>query len=275
VTALACERPTESGQPLGRFSVADITRTVLERAIVPCISTATVRRWLHELAPKPWQVQSWVFPKDPEFECKAARVLDLYHGYWEGEPLGPRDIVISADEKTCIQALRRSRVAGPTSNHGVLVDSEYVRMGTVTLLAALNVFTGTVSGKIVPKTGIGPFDGFVEELMAQEPCRSADRVFIIVDNGSSHQPKTFQNRLSARYPNAFAVHLPFHASWLNQVEAYFSILQRKALTPKDLESTDDLTQRILDFQLRYNRTAQPFKWRSTKAGLSQCLRRVS
>ncbi len=100
--------------------------------------------------------------------------------------------------------------------------------------------------------------------MAHEPCRSADRVFFIVDNGASHQPKTFQDRLSSRYPKAVTVHLPVHASWLNQVEAYFSILQRKALTPNDLESTNALTQRILDF-----RPAQ------TTANLSQCLKRVS
>jgi hypothetical protein len=148
-------------------------------------------------------------------------------------------------------------------------------MGTVAYFAALNVFTGQVSGRVVPKTGINPFDEFVDELMACEPCRSADRVFFIVDNGASHQPKTFQNCLSSRYPNAIAVHLPIHASWLNQVEAYFSILQRKALTPNDLESTDALTRRILGFQSRHNHTAQPFKWRFTKANMSQCLKRVS
>lgn len=121
-------------------------------------------------------------------------------------------------------------------------------------LAVLYVSTWVVAGKVVAKTGIVPFDDFVDEIMAQEPCKSADRVFFIVDNGASHQPLTFQNRLSARYPNAIAVHLPVHASWLNQVEGYFSIVQWKALTPNDFESTDSLTQRILTFQARHNRT---------------------
>ncbi len=183
--------------------------------------------------------------------------------------------MISIDEKTCIQALRRSRVVGPTKNHGNLVDPEYIRMGTVAYFAALNVFTGRVNGKVVPKTGIGPCDSLIDELMAQEPCRSAERVFFIVDNGASHQPKTFQSRLSSRYPNATAVHLPIHANWLNQVEAYFSILQRKALTPNDLENTDAPTRRILDFQTRHNQTARPFKCRFTKASLAQCPKRVS
>jgi hypothetical protein len=275
VIALACERPADSGVPLGRYSIADITELILEREIVPVISTSTVHRWLHELAIKPWQVRSWIFPRDPEFEVKATRVLDLYEGYWDGKPLGPRDVVLSLDEKTCIQALRRRQVAAPSVNHGVLVDSEYVRMGTVAYLASLDVFTGKVSGKVVPKTGIVPFDCFVDELMAEEPCRSANRVFFIVDNGASHQPQTFQSRLSARYPNAIAVHLPVHASWLNQIEAYFSILQRKALTPNDFKDTDALTQRITDFQKRYNRKARRFKWRFTKADLAKRLQRVS
>lgn len=275
VTALACERPSESGVPLGRFSVADITRILLEREIVPAISTSTVGRWLNELAIKPWQVRSWIFPRDPAFEVKAARVLDLYEGYWDGQPLGPSDVVLSLDEKTCIQALHRRQVAAPTANHGVLVDSEYIRMGTVAYLAALYVSTGNVAGKVVAKTGIVPFDEFVDEIMAHEPCKSASRVFFIVDNGASHQPLTFQTRLTARYPKAIAVHLPVHASWLNQVEGYFSILQRKALTPNDFESTGHLTQRILAFQARHNRTTQPFKWRFTKADLSRRLKRVS
>lgn len=273
--ALACERPADSGVPLGRYSIADITEIILEREIVPAISTSTVHRWLRELAIKPWQVRSWIFPRDPRFEVKAMRVLDLYEGYWDGKPLGPRDVVLSLDEKTCIQALQRRQVAAPTANHGVLVDSEYKRMGTVAYLASLEVFTGKVSGKVVPKTGIVPFDCFVDELMAEEPCKSADRVFFIVDNGASHQPLTFQSRLSARYPNAIAVHLPVHASWLNQIEAYFSILQRKALTPNDFKDTDALTQRITDFQKRYNRKARRFKWQFTKADLAKRLQRVS
>lgn len=274
VIAQACERPQESGQPLGRFSVADLAAIIQIRGVIPLISPSTVRRWLRELAIKPWQVRSWVFPRDPAFEAKAGIVLDLYQGYWNGEPLGRNDIVLCADEKTCIQALRRRRVVGPTCHHGTLVDSDYVRTGTVAYLTALNVFQGTVMGKVVPKTGIVPFDAFADEVMTTEPYRSAHRVFWVVDNGSSHDQRTFPTRLSGRYPNAIAVHLPVHASWLNQVEAYYSILQRKALTPNDFDSPEALIERILGFQERFNQKAEPFKWRFTKADLARYLQRV-
>lgn len=141
-------------------------------------------------------------------------------------------------------------------------------------MAALDVFRGTVTGHVAEKNGIVPFDSFVDLVMTQERYRSANRVFWVVDNGAAHQPKTFQARLAARYPNAIAVHLPVHASWLNQVEAYFSILQRKALTPNDLGSIESLTHRIQGFQARFNQTAQPFKWKFTKTDLVKCLRRI-
>ena len=97
--------------------------------------------------------------------------------------------------------------------------------------------------------------------MTQEPYASADRVFWIIDNGSSHYTTTFPKRLKDAYENAVAVHLPVHASWLNQIEIYFSILQRKALTPNDLTDRDAMKDRLLGFQERYNPTAKPFKWR--------------
>ena len=261
--------------PLGRFSVADIAALVRKYGLIPLISDSTVRRWLQELAIKPWHVRSWVFPRDPEFATKAGVVLDLYQGCWQGEPLEPNDIVLCADEKTCLQALRRGQVVGPGPRHGTLVDSEYERAGTVVYLTALNVLQGSVVGKVVANTGSAPFDRFVDEVMRSEPYCSARQVFWVVDNGCAHHPRTFPQRLTQRYPNAVAVHLPLHASWLNQVEAYYAILQRKALTPNDFASTQALAQRILAFQTRFNQTAAPFRWRFTKADLSRYLKRVA
>jgi len=100
--------------------------------------------------------------------------------------------------------------------------------------------------------------------MNAEPYASAERVFWIVDNGSSHHPATFPARLAERYPNATAVHLPVHASWLNQIEMFFSILQRKALTPNDWPNTDAVKERILRFEQPYNATAEPFQWTFTR-----------
>ncbi|MEA1904847.1 MAG: hypothetical protein U9M97_03080 [Candidatus Hadarchaeota archaeon] len=100
--ALACELPCESGVPLSRFSTNEIAREVVRRGIVAQISGATVWRWLNQDAIRPWQYRSWIFPRDPEFQEKAGRVLDLYQGIWQGQPLSSDEYVISADEKTSI-----------------------------------------------------------------------------------------------------------------------------------------------------------------------------
>ena len=107
ITALACTLPAETGAPLSRWSSTELAAEAVTRGVVEQISAATVRRWLHRAAIKPWQHRSWIFPRDPDFETKAARVLDLYAHTWQGEPLGPDDYVISADEKSQLQALRR------------------------------------------------------------------------------------------------------------------------------------------------------------------------
>ena len=107
VKALACTLPAETGLPLSRWSHADLAAEAISRGIVETISAATVRRWLHADAIKPWQHRSWIFPRDPDFATKAARVLDLYDRTWQGTPLGEDQYVISADEKSQLQALRR------------------------------------------------------------------------------------------------------------------------------------------------------------------------
>src|SRR5919108_991879 len=104
VKALACELPSRSGVPLSRWSAEELAAEVVGSGLVASISGSTVWRWLNEDAIRPWFRRCWIFPRDPDFETKAGRVLDLYQGFWEGEPLGPDDYVISADEKTSIQA---------------------------------------------------------------------------------------------------------------------------------------------------------------------------
>ncbi len=128
-------------------------------------------------------------------------------------------------------------------------------------------------GQIAPKTGIEPFTDLVDEVMTTEPYASARRVFWVVDNGSSHHGWRSIQRMEA-WPNARLVHLPIHASWLNQIEIYFSILQRKAITPGDFANLDDLATRILAFQDRYNTTATPFDWRYTRNDLNAFLTRL-
>ncbi len=238
------------------------------------ISPTTVLRWLRDLAIKPWHFRSWISVRDPEFEAKAGRVLDLYARTWDGEPLGRDDFVISLDEKTSIQARgRRESTRPPAPGQVIHLEFDYKRGGAVAYMAALDVFSATVMGEVVARTGIAPCRALVSKIMSQEPYRSARRVFFIVDNGSSHRPSTFGAWLTATFPNAVAVHTPIHASWLNQIEIYFSILQRKALTPNDLKTRNDVISRILKFQQKFNEEADPFKWRFTREDMIRWLQK--
>ena len=133
---------------------------------------------------------------------------------------------------------------------------------------------GGAIGRCGTTTGIAPFGQLVDQVMAQEPYRRAPRVFWIVDNGSSHRGAASVARLQRRYPNLILVHLPTHASWLNQIEIYFSIIQRKVLTPNDFPDLAAVEQRLLAYEARYNDTAVPFHWRFTRADLEQRLRQL-
>ncbi len=222
---------------------------------------------------KPWRYQMWIFPRDPDFASKAGRVLDLYAGWWEGQPLGPRDCVISADEKTSIQARQRchpSRAAIP--GQAMQVEFEYERQGAVQYLAAWDVQRGQVCGRCEAHTGIEPFGRLVAQVMEQEPYQSAERVFWVVDNGSSHRGAASGERLRAQHPNLVLVHLPVHASWLNQIEIYFSLIQRKVLTPNDFASCQEVEWRLQRFEARMNAQPKPFAWRFTRADLDRRLR---
>jgi hypothetical protein len=273
--AVACERPAVLELPLSRFSTAEIRQWMLDERVVTAVSLATVWRWLHQDAIRPWFYHAWLFPRDPQFLEKAGPVLDLYHRLWQNEPLGPNDYVISADEKSQLQALGRSALTlAPLANKEGLFEFEYIRGGTVAYLAALDVFSGQIFGRVDTTTGIVPFNELVHLVMQREPYTSANRVFWIVDNGSSHHPSTFPARLQSLYPNATAVMLPVHASWLNQIELYFSILQRKALTPNDLATPAAMAERILGFENRYNRNAKPFHWKFTRAALEERMQRL-
>ena len=275
VKALACTLPAETGTPLSRFSSADLAAEAITRGVAETISAATVRRWLGADAIKPWQHRSWIFPRDPDFATKAARVLDLYARTWKGRPLGADEYVISADEKSQLQALRRRhRGQPPAPGRSRRVEFEYRRGGTLAYFAAYDVHRAHVIGQIAPKTGIEPFENLVAEVMTTEPYASARRVFWVVDNGSSHNGARSIQRMHTSWPTATLVHLPIHASWLNQVEIYFSILQRKAISPNDFADLDQLAQRIMSFQGRYNSTATPFDWTYTRDDLNTFLQRL-
>lgn len=275
VKAMACSPPAEATVGLSRWSHRELTTAVIDAGITATISTSTVRRVLVADAIKPWQHRSWIFPRDPDFEPKAARVLDLYDQTWDGHPLGADEYVISADEKSQLQALHRRHPTLPAGPGRIpRVEFEYRRGGTLAYFAAYDVHRARVSGRIAEKTGIVPFEELVQQVMTVEPYKSASRVFWVVDNGSSHNGTRSIERMRTAWPTANLVHLPIHASWLNQVEIYFSILQRKAINPSDFADLAALQSRVLAFQNRYNRDATPFDWRYQRDDLTATLARL-
>jgi transposase len=275
IKALACEPPEQRHVPLSRWSSFELAAQAVSEGLVESISSSTVRRWLHAAAIKPWRYRSWIFPRDPDFAAKAARVLDLYGRVFEGVALGPDDYVISADEKSELQALARCHpdlAAGPGRLRRV--EFEYERGGTLAYMGAYDVHRAHLIGSVAPKTGIVPFMELVEQVMTLEPYASARKIYWIVDNGSSHNGQRSIDRMSAAGPNAHLVHLPVHASWLNQIEIVFSVIQRKVIKPADFADLAALQDRLERFEERYNATARPFDWRFTSGDLTAMLERV-
>jgi DDE superfamily endonuclease len=276
VKAIACELPSRLGLPLSRLQVPDIRSEVIGRGLVAEISGTTIWRWLAEDAIRPWAHRSWIFPRAPDFEPKAARVLDLYARQWQGEALGGDDYVVCADEKTSIQARCRCHpTLPPATSRSMRVEHEYQRGGSLAYFAAWDVHQAKLFGRCEPTTGIAPFRRLVAQVMASEPYASARQVFWVVDNGSSHRGAASVRRLAQDWPRAQLVHTPVHSSWLNQVEIYLSIVQRKCLTPNDFPSLAAVQERLLAFQRRYEQAATPFQWKFTRADLAQLMKRLA
>jgi DDE superfamily endonuclease len=205
--------------------------------IIAKISGTTLWRWLGQDALRPWRHRSWIFPRDPQFAPKAGRVIGLYRRRWKGAELGPRDYVLCIDEKTSIQARRRKHPSLPPSpGRPIYIEHEYARAGALAYLAAWDVHRARLFGRCECKNTIAAFHRLVGQVMRQQPYRSARRVFLVADNGSCHRGRRAADRLRAKWPNILLVHTPVHASWLNQFEVYFSIVQRKLLTPSDFRT---------------------------------------
>ena len=276
VVALACQLPAATGVPLARWSGPELAAEITKAGLAGPISPSSVLRILAEHPLKPWQYQSWLFPRDPGFAAKATVILDLYQGYYQGKRLRPGDRIICVDAKPSIQARARCHATGPPGRgRPVRVEHEYQRAGALALLAALDVRTGKVFASTAATTGITPFMDLIGQVMSAGPYASAPRVFVIVDNGSYHRGGNAVRRLRDAYPNAIMIHTPVHASWLNQAEIVFSIVQKKILTPNDFATTAQLTAALLAFIDRYNQTARPFNWKFTAADLAGLLQRIS
>jgi transposase len=276
VVALACQLPAATGVPLSRWTGPELLAELTQAGTAKALSASSVLRILAEHPVKPWQYQSWISPRDPDFEAKAAVILDLYQGYYRGQRLQPGDRILSVDAKPSIQARGRCRPTAPAARGTpVRVEHEYVRHGALALLAALDMRTGKVFAATPDTTGIAPFMDLIGQVMRRAEYKDAPRVFVIVDNGSDHRGQTAADRLRNAYPNANLIHTPVHASWLNQIEIVFSVIQKKVLTPGDFPGLGTLSHALLAFVHRYNRTARPFNWKFTADDLTALLRRIS
>jgi transposase len=216
------------------------------------ISASQVWRICKALDLKPWQTQSWMTSHDPDFWAKAADVCGLY--------LNPptNAVVWSVDEKSQIQA--RSRVA-PTlpaiPGKPVRRDHGYKRHGTQVLFAGLNVHSGEITGWVTDSTRSENFVEFLGDLVAATPRHL--HLHCIVDNLKTHSTPRVEKFL-AKHKRVHLHFTPTHASWLNQVELFFSILERRLIRSGEFTSKDDLAGRIIEFINTYNRKAQPFRW---------------
>jgi len=276
VKALACQLPKQVGLPPSRWSLAELAQHVCQSGLVARVSDSTLWRWLHEDAIRPWFHRCWIFPRDPNFAAKAGRLLDLYERVWEGQPLREDDYVISADEKTSIQARARIHPTQPTQpGKPMKIEHEYERRGATAYLAAWDVHRAKLFGRCESTTGIAPFDLLVDQVMTQSPYREARRVFWIVDNGTSHRGQRSVARLAQRYSNLQLVHGPVHASWLNQIEIYFSIVQRKVLTPNDFQAVQEIADALQRFERHYETIARPFQWKFTRRDLANLLNKLA
>jgi transposase len=273
---LACELPATTGVPLSRWSCIEVARELITRGVVGAISAATVWRILVTDAIRPWLHRSWIAPRDPNFAAKAASALDLYAGVFEGQRLSDKEYVICADEKTSIQARCRCHpTLAPGQARLMRIEHEYDRGGALAYLAAYDVHRAKVFGRCESTTGIEPFGRLVGQVMTAEPYASAERVFWIVDNGSSHRGQASVDRLEGAWENLRLIHLPTHASWLDQIEIYFSIVQRKVVSPNDFFDLAEIEERLVAFEARYNAVATPFNWKFTRDDLNELLVRIA
>ena len=218
------------------------------------ISASQIGRILASFDVKPHRVRGWLNrPADPAFHTKAQAVCRLYL------TAVPADTVLfSVDEKTSMHARSRKRATRPVGpGRAERREFEYVRHGTVSLMAAMNVATGTIHPKIIKRNDSATFIEFLTELAATvDPTK---KIHLILDNGSSHTSK--QTRKWIReHPRFTVTYTPCHASWLNMIEIFFSILTRRMLRRGDFTSREDLAQKITTFIETYNRTAKPFRW---------------
>lgn len=254
---MACQMPEEKGRSLSLWDCTELARELKREGIVPSISGQTVQRILAHHRLKPWRSHVWLgkkAPRDADFIARTKNICDLYT-----RPLEPYEVVLSVDEKTSIQP--RPRMAAtrpPQPGRPAQIEHEYKRAGAVNLFAAFNTRTGKVLGKTYGRKRQVEFIDFLEHVDRSIPGEITV-IHIVCDNVSTHHGKKAKAWL-AEHPR-FRFHFtPVHCSWMNQVEQWFSILQRKRLRIPNFPDLADLKGKIAQFIEQWNDIAKPFRW---------------
>jgi len=267
---LACELPDTQGRSLSLWTCAELARTLRQDGLVGSISPQTVQRILESRQLKPWRVHYWLSPKTPRDEAFRLQVLEVRELYTR--PLKPYERVLSVDEKTSLQPRTRTSVTRPPQPGLVpaRLEHEYTRKGALNLLAALDTRTGEVTGILRRRKRQVEFIELLEQIDHSTPA-GITVIHILCDNVSVHHGKKVRAWLD-EHPR-FRMHFtPVHCSWMNQVEQWFSILQRKRLVAPNFADLADLEAKIMAFIAQWNQAAHPFNW--TSASFDKVLAKV-
>ena len=278
VTATACSLPKQEHVPLSRWSRAELARRVAQVPTLPRISASTVGRWLKAERLRPWRYHAWQHIHDPAAFLQRARpILEAYSqarallraGTW----------LVSLDEKTSIQAREGEQPPRPTRpGKPMLHEARYHRRGARHLFAGLSVADGKVYGLCRQRKCFVDFQAFLQqEIIPEARRRRVHTVTLILDNGTTHAPKQLDGWLREQEAACSGqlhfqvLWLPPNASWLDQIEIWFSLLQRKHLQPNHFPSTDALETSLKEYIAYYNHTAKPINWTYTIEKLEQKL----
>ena len=258
ITKLACERPDLVGRSLSQWDCTELACQVVADGLVNAISPQTIRRVLNASKLKPWRHHMWLTPKHPRDSEFYRRVSDLIE--WYTRPLAVNEVVLCVDEKTSLQPRPRVHPTKPAQpgNRPALVEHEYARAGALQLFAAFNTRTGIVYGQSSERKRQAEFIAFLA-CVEEQAGPAIEHIHIVCDNLPMHSGKQVQTWLK-QHPR-FRFHFtPVHCSWMNQVEQWFSILQRKRFRIADFASKADLRIKLEQFIFEWNEHAHPFNW---------------
>jgi transposase len=258
VVRLACERPETLGRSLSQWDCRELARQLILEGIVAEISAATVRRILRSHKLKPWRHHLWLYPKKPRDAAFYATVSELIELYTR--PLRADEMVLSVDEKTSLQPRPRRNPTLPAQPQNIpnRCEHEYQRAGALNLFAAFDTRSGKVYGQCYDRKRQQECITFLEQL-DHEIDKRITMIHLVCDNVSTHHGQEVRKWL-AKHPRFLLHFTPVHCSWMNQVEQWFSVLQRKRLRIVDFASKDQLRAQIEQFMAEWNQHAHPFNW---------------